>query len=273
MKGKISLAGDLGSGKSTVSDILTKQLGATYYSTGAIVRSIAKSHGMGVEEFNRYMETHPEIDNEIDDGLAKLSDLDECMIIDSRLAWHFTKNTFKVYLSTDITTSALRIMWANRVDEHKGTLEETIDCTKSRRESEKKRYKEQYGVDIKNLLNYDLIVDTTVANPGQVSDCISRSFELWLKDGSFKCAFLSPERINYPSVDVDNELVGIYSSALERGEALPEIKVFEEDGEFYLLEGLEAAMAYAFNMETFMPTTLVDHRRGDDEYVRMQNSL
>mgnify|MGYP002520389611 CR=1 FL=1 len=55
MKGKISLAGDLGSGKSTVSDILTKQLGATYYSTGAIVRSIAKSYGMGVEEFNRYM--------------------------------------------------------------------------------------------------------------------------------------------------------------------------------------------------------------------------
>lgn len=273
MKGKISLAGDLGSGKSTVSDILTKQLDATYYSTGAIVRSIAKSYGMGVEEFNRYMENHPEIDNEIDDGLAKLSDLDECMIIDSRLAWHFTKNTFKVYLSTDITTSALRIMWANRVDEHKGTLEETIDCTKNRRESEKKRYKEQYGVDIKNLLNYDLIVDTTVANPDQVSACVIESFNRWLEDNSYKCAFLSSERINYPCKESDNDLVNEYVAALERGEAIPEIKVFEEDGEFYLLEGLESAMAYAFSMSTFVPTTLVHHQRGGEEYVRMQNSL
>ena len=273
MKGKISLAGDLGSGKSTVSNILIEKLGATYYSTGAIVRSIAASHGMGVAEFNTYMEAHPEIDKEIDDGLAKLSDVDERMIIDSRLAWHFTKGTFKVYLSTDIETSALRIMHANRKDEHRSTLEETIECTKNRRESEKKRYTEQYGVDIKNLLNYDFIVDTTVATPDQVADCITDGFNRWLQDDSYKCAFLSPERINYLDVEADNDLITAYSFALDRGEALPEIKVFEEDGEFYLLEGLEAAMAYAFNMLTFIPATLVDHKRGDEEYVRMSNSL
>ena len=38
---KISLAGDLGSGKSTVSKILIESLNAEYYSTGAIVRSVA----------------------------------------------------------------------------------------------------------------------------------------------------------------------------------------------------------------------------------------
>jgi hypothetical protein len=164
-------------------------------------------------------------------------------------------------------------MWANRVDEHKGTLEETIDCTKNRRESEKKRYKEQYGVDIKNLLNYDLIVDTTVANPDQVSACVIESFNRWLEDNSYKCAFLSSERINYPCKESDNDLVNEYVAAIERGEAIPEIKVFEEDGEFYLLEGLESAMAYAFSMSTFVPTTLVHHQRGGEEYVRMQNSL
>ncbi len=273
MKGKISLAGDLGSGKSTVSDILIKRLGAKYYSTGAIVRSIAKSHGMGVKEFNIYMEDHPEIDREIDDGLAKLSDVDELMIIDSRLAWHFTKGTFKVYLSTDIITSATRIMYAGRPDEHRLTLEETVESTKIRRESEKKRYKEQYSVDIKDLLNYDLIVDTTEATPDQVADCIAESFDRWLRDNSYKCAFLSPERINYPAGEPYNGLVSSYASALERGEAIPEIKVFEEDGDFYLLEGHEAAMAYAFNMATFVPTTLVDHKRGNEEYVKMSNSL
>ena len=100
MKEKISLAGDLGSGKSTVSDILIARLGAKYYSTGAIVRSIAEKYGMSVGELNVYMETHPEIDHEIDDGLKALGELDEFLIIDSRMAWHFTKGTFPIYLST-----------------------------------------------------------------------------------------------------------------------------------------------------------------------------
>ena len=39
---KISLAGDLGSGKSTVAKILIEALGAEYYSTGSLVRQIAE---------------------------------------------------------------------------------------------------------------------------------------------------------------------------------------------------------------------------------------
>ena len=273
MNGKISLAGDLGSGKSTVSDILIKRLDAKYYSTGAIVRSIAASYGMNVEEFNIYMESHPEIDKEIDDGLAALSQRDELMVIDSRLAWHFTKGTFKVYLSTDIVTSALRIMQANREDEHKATLEETIDCTRNRRESEKKRYKDQYGVDIKDLLNYDLIVDTTEATPDQVAEAILDGFDRWLADGSYSFALISPERINYPEIAPDTDLISSLSAALERGEEIPPVKVFEEEGEFYLLEGLESALARSFDMQPFIPTKLVYHKRGNEKYIRMQNSL
>ena len=153
MSEKISLAGDLGSGKSTVSKILIERLNAEYYSTGAIVRSVAEKRGMSVVELNKYMETHPELDNEIDAGIAALSDDPRRLIIDSRMAWHFTKGTFKIYLSTDIETSALRIMSANRQGEHAASLEETINDTRARRESEKKRYLEQYGVDIKDLTN------------------------------------------------------------------------------------------------------------------------
>ena len=165
MMDKISLAGDLGSGKSTVADILISRLDAEYYSTGAIVRSIAAQRGMTVTELNKYMETHPEIDHEIDAGIAALSEVDKALIIDSRMAWHFTKGTFKVYLSCDIETSALRIMHAKREGECSSSLEEQIKCTRERRESEKKRYLEQYGVNIKDLSNYSLIVDTTSATP------------------------------------------------------------------------------------------------------------
>ena len=269
---KISLAGDLGGGKSTVADILIKRLGAEYYSTGAIVRAIADERGMTVTELNKYMETHPEIDHEIDAGIAALSDDPRFLIIDSRMAWHFTKGTFKVYLSCDIETSALRIMYANRKGEHNSTLEETIECTRARRESEKKRYNEQYGVDIKDLSNYALIVDTTVASPEEIAERICDSFAKWQQDKSYERVFLSPERLHFPERELDGDSLAPKSAVLESGEELTDITVCEKDGEFYLVDGFESAMAYVFRFSTFIPAKLVK-AEPNGEYVRMRNSL
>lgn len=273
MNNKISLAGDLGSGKSTVSDILIGRLGAEYYSTGAIVRSIAARRNMSVVELNVYMETHPEIDNEIDDGLRELSNVEAPLVIDSRMAWHFTKGTFKIYLSTDAEVSALRIMNANRIGEHAASLEETIKETKARRASEKKRYFEQYGVDIKDLGNYSLIVDTTYATPAEIANVIVDSFEIWQKSPSYNAVFVSPERLLFPDEAPDAALVAEYAGALEMGEQIPEVKVFEIDGEFYLEDGHAAALAYAFNMNTFIPAKLVKSEVGERSFVKMKNSI
>lgn len=273
MKDKISLAGDLGSGKSTVAKILISTLGAEYYSTGAIVRSIAEKRGMTVTELNVYMETHPEIDHEIDDGLAALCDVDKCLIIDSRLAWYFTKGTFRVYLSTDIETSALRIMNDNRTGEHSATLEETVRETRRRRESEKKRYMEQYGLDIKNLANYALIVDTTNATPEEVADCIISAFKEWKNNKDYTAAFITPNRLNYPDEEANAEEIARRSSMLEEGIAIPEVTFFEEDGELYLSGGVESALAYSLNMSTFIPARLVPGSSSGKKYVKMKNSL
>ena len=273
MADKISLAGDLGSGKSTVADILINRLGAEYYSTGAIVRSIAARHGMSVVELNVYMETHPEIDHEIDNGLVELGALDKPMIIDSRMAWHFTRGTFKVYLSTDVETSALRIMGANRQGEHASTLEATIADTKARRESEKKRYKTQYGVDIKDLTNYTLIVDTTVANPEAVAECIISSLDEWRADPDFKALYISGERLNFPDDEPDGERVAFYTTKLDEGEDIPVVRIFEEDGEFYVDGEPEAALAYSFSDSPFFRATLVNGSSDGKKYVKMKNSL
>lgn len=272
MTEKISLAGDLGSGKSTVSDILIKRLGAEYYSTGAIVRSVAEKRGMTVVELNKYMETHPELDKEIDDGLVALSEVDKRLIIDSRMAWHFTKGTFKVYLSVDLETSAIRIMSANRKGEHASSLEETMKETKARRESEKKRYFEQYGVNIKDLSNYSLIVDTTYATPEEIAECIATSFEMWLNDKNFKGVYVSSERLNYPDNEMDSELLSELSAKLDMNEQIPIPEICEEDGEFYLVSNLESAVAYAMSFSTFVPAKLVS-KKPSGEYVKMKNSL
>ena len=272
MKDKISLAGDLGSGKSTVSDILVRRLGAEYYSTGAIVRGIAERRGMTVTELNVYMETHPEIDHEIDDGIARLSEVDKLLIIDSRMAWHFTRGTFRVYLSVDIETSALRIMNANRKGEHCATLEETVEATKARRESGKKRYLTQYGVNIKDLSNYDLIVDTTAATPNEVAEAIISAFCRWQSNRSYRAALLTGERINFPDEAPEGEEIAELSDRLERGEGIPPVTVVEREGEFYLTGGHASALAYAMS-STYVPAVLVSGDVPGGKYVRMRNSL
>ena len=273
MNVKISLAGDLGSGKSTVANILIDKLEAEYYSTGAIVRSIAARRGMTVVELNVYMETHPEIDEEIDNGLKELSTLDKSMVIDSRMAWHFTEGTFKVYLSTSPEVSAFRIMNANRVGEHAATLEQTIEETKARRNSEKKRYMEQYGVDIKDLTNYDLVVDTTMATPEQVAGTILDALDEWKENYGFKMAYVSPERLNYPDDEPDQALVDEYIKRLDIGEDVPCTEIFEDDGEFYVLSSPESALAYVFMWSTYVPCKLVKGTLDGKKYVKMQNSL
>lgn len=274
MQDKISLAGDLGSGKSTVSSILIEKLGAEYYHTGAIVRSVAEKHGMSVVELNIYMETHPEIDTEIDDGLRALSDDERFLIIDSRMAWHFTRGTFKVYLSTDVETSAYRIMNANRAGEHAATLEDTVKETLSRRASEKKRYREMYGVDIKDLTNYDLVVDTTYITPAEVAEIIINGFRSWQADKSYRCAFIAPERLNFPDDAIESD-VSALASKIERGECVPSVEITENEGEFYVVSGADVAVARSFNMENVVPAVLLPYS-GEAEkgkYVKMKNSL
>ena len=164
-------------------------------------------------------------------------------------------------------------MGANRVGEHAATLEETVKETRARRESEKKRYMTQYGVDIKDLMNYSVIIDTTAATPEQVAECLISSFEAWQADRDFKMAYISPERLYYPDDAADGERVADLSERLDRGESIPTVEAIEVDGEFYLSSGLESAIAYSLNMVGFIPVKLVRGSIDGKKYIKMKNSL
>ena len=59
----------------------------------------------------------------------------------------------------------------------------------------------------------------------------------------------------------------------QNSDLIPEIKVFEEEGEFYLAEGLESALAYSLSDSLFIPVTLISGEKEGRTYVRMKNSL
>ena len=163
-------------------------------------------------------------------------------------------------------------MNANRVGEHAATLEETVKETKARRESEKKRYMEQYGVNIKDMRNYSLIVDTSHATPDEVAEIIISSFAKWQSNREMKAVYITPERLNFPIIAPDNEKVSANAASLELAQKIPEVTLVEREGEFYLVSGLESALAYSFNFNTFIPARLVDGEPSG-EYTKMKNSL
>ncbi len=178
---KISLTGDLGSGKSTVCKILSEKYNARIYSTGPIVRQIAKEKGISVVDINKFMESDHSIDYEMDNRLKLLSEEPGNMIIDSRMAWFFTKGTFKVYLSTSLEESARRIFNdKQRSSENFASEEETARQVLKRKQSENMRYKMLYGADCCFMGNYDAVIDTTASPPELIAETIERSYQKYL---------------------------------------------------------------------------------------------
>ena len=178
---RISLTGDLGSGKTTVSDILVKYYNLEKVSIGAIQRQMAKEMNLSLTDFSSYMEKHPEFDKVLDDKLRYYDTLDGNFLFDSRMAWYFVPSSFKVYMLATPEVAANRIIKANRCDEQYTNIDEAIRLIALRRHSEKIRYSEMYNVDITDLSNYDLIVKTDDKDALQVADEIIHACDEWLK--------------------------------------------------------------------------------------------
>ncbi len=271
---KISLAGDLGSGKSTVSKILMPRVGAEYYGTGVIAREIAEKYGLDIAGLNIYMETHPELDHEFDDRLVKLSDDPRTLIIDSRMAWHFTKGTYRVYLTVDPMSAAVRIMRADRgAVESFASVEDAAARIRARKESEKKRYFELYGVDCKDLANYDLVVDTTYASPETVADVMERGFLSWQQAPGDSACFICPRRFYYPDDAADMQEVATLSEKLDAGDALPPVTAVYQNENFYILDGVTTVLAYELSGHALVPCRLVKATVDEATYVKMEDSL
>jgi len=176
----ISITGDLGSGKSTVSKLLQGRLEYDYIYTGNIQREIAKRYNMTTLELNKYSETHPEVDEEIDETFKALNDSSN-LIVDSRLAWFFIPKSFKIFLKTEVSVSAGRISsdkW--RETENYTSQDEAIDMIIARKESEIKRYMNLYGINCTDLANFDLIIDTSYITPEEVVNTILAEYGKWL---------------------------------------------------------------------------------------------
>lgn len=164
MKDIITIAGTLGSGKSSTAKGVASALGFKHFSSGDLFRQIAAERGESIEAINLSAEGQKEIDHQVDELLRTMYAEEDRMVIDSRMAWHWMPDSFKVYLQLDSGVAAERIyahmQEGGRVSESAESIEEVRSSIERRLASEQKRYFNLYGVNPRDPANFDLVIDT-----------------------------------------------------------------------------------------------------------------
>ena len=198
----ITMTGNLGSGKTSVCKEL-KEMGYEIISAGGLFRQRAEERGMTVVEFNKLAETDKSIDKLIDDRSTRLGRELSDAVFDSRLAWHFVEESFKVFLMTDVMESAKRVYNdTERSAESYSSVTEAAEALTKRTNLEKERFKTLYDVDYYNKNNYDLIIESTKATPRQIAEEIVRYYEEFKKD-KFKTKVVMNTGVIVPAVALD----------------------------------------------------------------------
>lgn len=177
----ITITGNLGSGKSSVCKELEKA-GFTIVSAGDIFREIAEEKGMTVIELNEAAKSDRQIDDLLDNRSIELGKKMDHTVFDSRLAWHFVENSFKVFLLADTEEAAERVFaGANRSAEEYRDVSEARAGLESRAKLEQERFSKLYGIDYYDGSNYDLVIESSAASPEQIAQEIIRNFALYQK--------------------------------------------------------------------------------------------
>lgn len=228
----ITINGHLGSGKSTVCSLLAKQYRFKVFNTGSIQRQTANDLNISTLELNRISKDDYSLDYKIDKAIVEYakSHNGERIIFDSRLAWHFVAQSFKVRLTVNPEIAAERVYLYRRTREEQfSSIQEALNNLTERQNTEAERYSLIYNININDENNYDLVVDTTSLLPSKVAKVIIEEYKTFLKryikellqSVPYSNYFISKNLIdfNVPRVDERTKIIsvdGIIQNALSK---------------------------------------------------------
>jgi len=164
----IAISGPAGSGKTTHAKRLAKDLGLRYFSAGQIFRQMALERGVSLEELSKIAEKDPTIDLEIDRRTFEEARRGKVVLEGHLTAW-IVKDIadVKIYLNAPLKLRILRI--ASR---EQRPIEEVARETLLREYSQLRRFMKFYGLDIRDLSIFDLVLDTSKLNIEQTYQII-----------------------------------------------------------------------------------------------------
>ena len=164
---------------------MARTLGFKHFSSGDFFRQVGLELGLSVTETNIRAETDPRIDEMTDQKMRNLNN-SEKIVVDSRLAFHWILESFKVYLDLPPEIAKERIL--NSIKENKlreqseqaKTSEEVFTKMTKRFDSEQKRYWDLYKINNADKSQFDLVIDTNKNNLKEVVEIIVSEYKKWI---------------------------------------------------------------------------------------------
>ena len=285
----ITISGEPVSGKGTVVKLLVEKYQKMGYNvhvieTGKVFRELAQKE---------YMKMYPErkdaniseiqkdegfatkrtlIDEMVDGEIVKkgkeinkVERPNDVYILDSRLAWSNIPNSFAVRLTVDSIIAGERVLADTKrgKDDKYKDLADAIKRTAERKKLEIERYKKEYGVDLTDENNYDLIVDTSYSNSDELADIIINGEKAYRTNYAYPKYWSSPVkflplqlgRITGAPTILGSTIESLAEDIRKEGyiPTLGTLEIIEKDGKRYLLEGNHRTFGALSAGKTLLP--------------------
>jgi cytidylate kinase len=174
----ITIDGPPGSGKSTVARLLSDKLKMPLVSAGSIFRKMAEERKVSLEEFGKIAEGDGSIDRRLDERTLEVAARKESIILEGRLTGSMLHRNgikaFKVLIDAPLDVRSHRV--AGRDSASPAEAKKAII---KRQDSESARYRKLYGIEMKDIKIYDLVVESGDKTPEQIANIITEGFRKW----------------------------------------------------------------------------------------------
>ncbi len=168
----ITISGPPGSGKSTLSKILSARLGLELISMGDIFRKCAEDRCMCLAEFGILAKKNGDIDREIDEMQKRIAKERDNILLEGRLSGFLVDADLKVWLKAPLEIRAQRIAKRENKD-----VCVAMAQTQEREKCERERYLNYYDIDIEDLSVYDLVIDSSKWEPEEITEIVIKAAE------------------------------------------------------------------------------------------------
>jgi cytidylate kinase len=232
---------------------------------GDIYREIARTREVSAFELGLLAERDEDIDDHIDQLQAEMAHSGENLIVDSRLAWHFFKDAFKVHLVVGPYVAAQRVISRPGTSvESYSTISDAAEKLQGRSNGERMRFIRRYGVDKARLRNYDVVCDTTSAPQDEIANNIVAALHGTLHPAiiseSPPLLLIDPKRV-YPTQGRtglrDQPIAPHLAGEKRQGDAAEPISIAYTGRYFYVVDGHRRLSAALANQRTLIAGRLV----------------
>ncbi len=157
----IAVSGKPGSGKTTLAKSLANELGLRYLSSGGIFREMASNMGVSLVELSKIAEENYDIDRYVD-NYVRSEAVKGGVVVDGHISAWILRDIahIKICAMAPLDVRARRIAERDNL-----VLNDVLEVVKSIEESESRRFKAIYNIDLNDYTVFDIIINTHTFNP------------------------------------------------------------------------------------------------------------